>query len=220
MPHNWQIGYSNPEGLKMNLSLALTSFKHIGLFPEQAVNWDYIYQTVRRCPVKNPKVLNLFAYTGAASVAAKAAGADVTHLDSVKQVVTWSKHNMEASGLDGIRWMVDDAMKFIKRESRRGNKYQGIILDPPAYGRGPEGEKWILEEQINEMLKVCAEIMDPKDHFLLLNMYSLSFSSLIAANLVRTNFGKVENAEHGELYLEDQYEKKLPLGVFFRFSSF
>jgi len=220
MPHNWQIGYSNPEGLKLTLNLAQTSFKHIGLFPEQAVNWDYIYQTVKRSPVKNPKVLNLFAYTGAASVAAKAAGADVTHLDSVKQVVTWSKHNMEASGLDGIRWMVDDAMKFIKRESRRGNRYQGIILDPPAYGRGPEGEKWILEEQINEMLKVCAEILDPKDHFLLLNMYSLSFSSLIAANLIRTNFGKVENAEHGELYLEDRFEKKLPLGVFFRFSSF
>ncbi len=165
-------------------------------------------------------MLNLFAYTGAASVAAKAAGADVTHLDSVKQVVTWSKHNMEASGLDGIRWMVDDGMKFIKREARRGNRYQGIILDPPAYGRGPEGEKWILEEQINEMLKICAEILDPNDHFLLLNMYSLSFSSLIAANLIRTNFGKVINAEHGELYLEDQYEKKLPLGVFFRFSSF
>jgi 23S rRNA (cytosine1962-C5)-methyltransferase len=116
--------------------------------------------------------------------------------------------------------MVDDAMKFIKREARRGNRYQGIILDPPAYGRGPEGEKWILEEQINEMLKVCNEILDPKDHFLLLNMYSLSFSSLIAANLVRTNFGKVEHAEHGELYLEDRFEKKLPLGVFFRFSSF
>ena len=220
MPHNWSIEYDNADGLKMTLNLAKTSFKHIGLFPEQAVNWDYLFQKINAFPGQKPKVLNLFAYTGAASVACRAAGADVTHLDSVKQVVTWSKHNMESSGLDGIRWMVDDAMKFIKREARRGNKYQGIILDPPAYGRGPEGEKWILEEQINEMLKTCAEILDPKDHFLLLNMYSLSFSSLIAANLIKSNFGDVQNAEQGELYLEETQGKKLPLGIFFRFSSF
>lgn len=220
MPHNWTVDYENAEGLKLTLNLAQTSFKHIGLFPEQAVNWDYLYQTIKRCPVKNPKILNLFAYTGAASVASKAAGADVTHLDSVKQVVTWSRHNMESSGQEGIRWMVDDAMKFIKREARRGNKYQGIILDPPAYGRGPDGEKWVLEEQINEMLKVCAEILDPIDHFVLLNMYSLSFSSLIAANLIKTTFKNVKNAEHGELYLQDNHAKKLPLGIFFRFSSF
>ncbi|MFC3414856.1 class I SAM-dependent methyltransferase [Algoriphagus hitonicola] len=220
MPHNWAISYKNEEGLSLKLNLAQTSFKHIGLFPEQAVNWDYIYQTLKRTPVKNPKVLNLFAYTGAASVAARAAGAEVTHLDSVKQVVTWSRHNMESSGLDNIRWIVDDAMKFIKREARRGNLYQGIILDPPAYGRGPDGEKWVLEEQINEMLKTCAEILDPKDRFLLLNMYSLSFSSMIAVNLIRSTFGEVPNPEHGELYLQDRFEKKLPLGVFFRFSSF
>lgn len=220
MPHNWNIEYSNAEGLKIKLNLAQTSFKHIGLFPEQAVNWDYLYTKIKNCPVEKPKVLNLFAYTGAASVAAKAAGADVTHLDSVKQVVTWSRHNMESSGLEGIRWIVDDAMKFIKREARRGNVYQGIILDPPAYGRGPDGEKWVLEEQINEMLKVCAEILDKENHFLILNMYSLSFSSLIAANLIKTNFEKVENAEHGELYLNDSFDKKLPLGIFFRFSSY
>jgi len=220
MPHNWNISYKNEAGLQLKLNLAQTSFKHIGLFPEQAVNWDFLYRTIRRSPVKNPKVLNLFAYTGAASVAARAAGADVTHLDSVKQVVTWSRHNMESSGQTDIRWIVDDAMKFIKREARRGNKYNGIILDPPAYGRGPDGEKWVLEEQINEMLKVCAELLDPKDHFLLLNMYSLSFSSLIAANLIHGNFKEVKNAEHGELYLVDNHHKKLPLGIFFRFSSF
>lgn len=220
MPHNWSIAYENGDGLKMTLNLAQTSFKHIGLFPEQAVNWDYLFQKIKNFPIQKPKVLNLFAYTGAASVACRAAGADVTHLDSVKQVVTWSKHNMESSELDGIRWMVDDAMKFIKREARRGNVYQGIILDPPAYGRGPEGEKWILEEQINEMLKTCAEILDPKNHFLLLNMYSLSFSSIIAANLIHSNFRKVQNPEQGELYLEEKQGKKLPLGIFFRFSSF
>lgn len=219
IPHNWQVAYKNPHGLDLTLNLAMTSFKHIGLFPEQAVNWDYISETLKTFPIAKPKVLNLFAYTGAASVAARACGADVTHLDSVKQVVTWSKHNMESSNLDGIRWIVDDAMKFIKREQRRGNTYHGIILDPPAYGRGPDGEKWILEEQINEMLKVCAEILDPEHHFLILNMYSLSFSSMIAANLIRSNFPKVDNAEHGELYLVDKFEKKLPLGIFFRFRS-
>lgn len=217
IPHNWQLEYKNPDGLKMKLNLAMTSFKHIGLFPEQAVNWDYISDTLKSFPIKTPKVLNLFAYTGAASVAAKACGADVTHLDSVKQVVTWSKHNMESSGQEGIRWIVDDAMKFIRREVRRGNKYHGIILDPPAYGRGPDGEKWILEEQINEMLKLCAELLDPDHHFLILNMYSLSFSSMIAANLVKSNFQEVNNAEHGELYLVDRFEKNLPLGIFFRF---
>ncbi len=220
MPHNWQISYKNPTGLAMKLNLAMTSFKHIGIFPEQAVNWDYITDSLNQMPIKNPKVLNLFAYTGAASVAARAAGAEVTHLDSVKQVVTWSRHNMESSSLEGIRWVVDDAMKFIKREVRRGNQYQGIILDPPAYGRGPDGEKWILEEQINEMLKLCAEILDPDQHFLILNMYSLSFSSLIAANLVKTNFKEINNPEQGELYLMDKYGKKLPLGIFFRFRKF
>lgn len=217
MPHNWQIDYGNPSGLNIKLNLALTSFKHIGLFPEQAVNWDYIQESLSLMPVKNPKVLNLFAYTGAASVAASAAGAEVTHLDAVKQVVTWSRHNMEASGQSGIRWVVDDAMKYIKREVRRGNKYHGIILDPPAYGRGPDGEKWILEEQINEMLKLCAEILEPEHHFLILNMYSLSFSSIIAANLVQSNFKDINNPEQGELYLEDKFNKKLPLGIFYRF---
>ena len=195
MPDHWQLPYENAEGLKMTLNLSQTSFKHIGVFPEQAVNWDYLYRKLKAFPTAKPKVLNLFGYTGAASVAARAAGADVSHLDSVKQVVTWTKHNMESSGLDGIRWIVDDAMKFIKREARRGNVYQAIVLDPPAYGRGPEGEKWILEEQINEMLKTCAEILDPKNHLLLLNMYSLSFSSIIAANLIQSNFGAVKHAE-------------------------
>lgn len=219
MPQKWTVSYANPAGLKMTLNLSLTSFKHIGLFPEQAVNWDYITETLKGYPAGNAKVLNLFAYTGAASVSAKAAGADVTHLDAVKQVVTWSKFNMEASGQKDIRWVVDDALKYVKREVRRGSQYQGIILDPPAYGRGPNGEKWILEDNINELLKLCAQILDPKTHFLILNMYSLSFSSLIAANLVQSSFTHISEAEHGELYLEDRFEKKLPLGIFYRFRS-
>jgi 23S rRNA (cytosine1962-C5)-methyltransferase len=126
----------------------------VGIFPEQAANWNFIYDTCKE--IGNAKVLNLFAYTGGATLAAKAAGADVTHVDSVKQVVTWSRENMEASGLSGIRWIVEDALKFVQREVRRGNRYNGIILDPPAYGRGANGEKWVLEENITQMLECCA----------------------------------------------------------------
>jgi 23S rRNA (cytosine1962-C5)-methyltransferase len=219
MPQQWQINYANMDGLEMTLNLSLTSFKHIGLFPEQAVNWDYISKALKAFPPGQAKVLNLFAYTGAASIAAKAAGADVTHLDAVKQVVTWSKFNMEASGQKDIRWVIDDALKYVRREVRRGSRYQGIILDPPAYGRGPNGEKWILEDNINELLKLCAEILDPQSNFLILNMYSLSFSSMIAANLVQASFPNISQAEHGELYLEDKFEKKLPLGIFYRFKT-
>jgi 23S rRNA (cytosine1962-C5)-methyltransferase len=164
-------------------------------------------------------VLNLFAYTGGASLAAKRAGADVVHVDSVKQVVSWARENMEASGLDNIRWIVDDALKFVKREVKRGNKYQGLILDPPAYGRGPDGEKWLLEENINELLKLCSQLLDKEQHFFILNLYSLGFSALIVDNLIEGNFGRMQHPEYGELYLADQFNKRLPLGVFYRFSS-
>ena len=174
MDDQWHIRYANEEGLKMDLRLGLTSFKHVGVFPEQAPNWDWIYRQTRALAAKGrtPRVLNLFAYTGAASLAAKAAGADVTHLDSVRQVVTWARGNMENSGLDGIRWVVEDAMKFARREARRGNRYDGILLDPPAYGHGPDGEKWKLDECLFEMLRSVGEILAPQDAFLVLNLYS------------------------------------------------
>src|SRR5207249_7788918 len=127
----------------------------------------------------------LFAYTGGASLAAKAAGADVVHLDSIKQVVTWARENMELSGLKDIRWVVEDAMAFVKREVKRKKKYQGIILDPPAYGHGTDKQKWKLEEMINEMIKYAMELLDEKQHFLVLNTYSLGFSSLIIENLLK-----------------------------------
>ena len=133
MDDQWWIGYGNTDGLRMDLRLGLTSFKHVGVFPEQAPNWDYIYRqtgALKERLGRAPRVLNLFAYTGGASLAAKVAGADVTHLDSVRQVVTWARGNMEHSGLEGIRWVVEDAMKFARREAKRGNRYDGIILDP------------------------------------------------------------------------------------------
>ncbi|MBC8152378.1 MAG: class I SAM-dependent methyltransferase [Bacteroidetes bacterium] len=208
-------------GLDLTFKLSLTSFKHVGLFPEQASNWAFIHEKVRQLPAQPPpKVLNLFAYTGAASLAARQAGADVTHVDAVKPVITWARENMESSGLDNIRWVVEDAMKYVKREVRRGSRYQGIILDPPAYGRGPEGEKWVLEENLNELLKLCADLLDGERFFFIINLYSLGFSSLILDNLMRQTFGdSPPNAEWGELFVEDGYRKPLPLGVFYRFSS-
>ncbi len=204
---------------KITFRLGLTSFKHVGIFPEQASNWDFIFETVKSfsSPIAAPKVLNLFAYTGGASLAAKAAGADVTHVDSIKQVVTWSKENMDLSGLNNIRWVVEDALKFVKREEKRGNKYNGIILDPPAFGHGPNGEKWKLEDNINEMIKVVLNLLDEK-HFLILNAYSLGFSSLIIENLLKQKAGK--NLNVGELYLQATEGNKLPLGVFGRFKNF
>jgi len=220
MPEHWRMPYRHG-ALDLNFNLSLSSFKHVGIFPEQAANWEYIHEkiTAIRTQVAQPKVLNLFAYTGGASLAAKQAGADVSHVDSVKQVVTWARENMEASRLDNIRWVVEDALKYVKREVKRGNTYQGLILDPPAYGRGPDGEKWVLEENINELLKLCSQLLDKQNHFFILNLYSLGFSALIVQNLIDCSFGPVKHPEYGELYLEDSYRKKLPLGVFYRFAS-
>lgn len=218
MPEKWWTQYRHG-GLNLRLKCSLTSFKHVGIFPEQAANWDYLDTKLRAMKVERPTVLNLFAYTGAASVAARQAGADVTHVDSVKPVVTWARENMEGSETDNIRWMVEDAFKFVQREVRRGKKYNGLILDPPAYGRGPSGEKWVLEEQLNDLLKSCAELLDNQDFVFILNLYSLGFSALMAENLVLDSFGDVPNAESGELFLPDRAKRKLPLGIFCRFAS-
>lgn len=221
MPDRWNVEYEfggqKAEGRKIKFRLALTSFKHVGIFPEQAVNWDYVYESIKQQNNPESKVLNLFAYTGGASLAAKAAGADVVHLDSVKQVVTWARENMELSGLKDIRWVVEDAMTFVKREVKRGKKYQGIILDPPAYGHGTDGQKWKLEEMINEMMKMVFELLDEKNYFLVFNSYSLGFSSLIVENLLKEKMTSATESETGELYLQSKSGIKLPLGVFGRF---
>ncbi len=218
MKGQWPIVYNPFPELSLTFRLGLTSFKHVGIFPEQAENWDFIYKKVKKMGGK-PKVLNLFAYTGGASLAAKAAGADVTHVDSVKQVISWGRENMEASNLTDIRWVIEDAMKFVQREVRRGNTYQGIIVDPPAYGRGPNGEKWIIEDQLNELLKACNELLEKENSFFILNLYAIGFSALIVETLLKVTFDDVPNLEIGELYIEDSYSKKLPLSIFGRFSS-
>lgn len=217
MDDQWYIRYrSGGAGPDFSLRLGLTSFKHVGVFPEQAPNWEFIYRETSR--LKNPKVLNLFAYTGAASLAAKAAGADVTHLDSVRQVVTWAKTNMENSRMDNIRWVVEDAMKFARREARRGNRYSGIILDPPAYGHGPDGEKWKLDECLFEMLRTVSEILEPKNSFMVLNLYSNGYSPLLGETTVKEAFRLKDGyeMESGELALRDRFGKALPLSIFVR----
>ena len=214
MPSRWIIKYDYKD-MHLKMRLGLTSFKHVGIFPEQAANWNFIYDSCKE--IKDAKVLNLFAYTGGATLAARAAGADVTHIDSVKQVVTWSRENMESSSLAGVRWIVEDALKFVQREVRRGNRYNGIILDPPAYGRGANGEKWVLEENITQMLECCAELLEPTNSFLVLNLYSMGLSSTLARTAVRQCFGAPKVEECGELYFEDKADKQLSLGTYYRF---
>lgn len=213
LKEGWSLSYPLfDKNLRFNLKM--TSFKHLGIFPEQADNWDFIYKKIKESQKEMPNILNIFAYTGGASLAASAAGAKVTHVDSVKQVVNWAKENQDASNLNNIRWIVDDALKFVARENRRNNKYDGIILDPPAYGRGPKGEKWILAEKLPELLENCAAILD-KNGFVVLNLYSMGYSSLIASNLLKQYFNKKE-VECGELVITDNFGKKLPLSVFAR----
>ncbi len=220
MPSRWTVAYDYKE-MHLRMRLGLTSFKHVGIFPEQAENWNFIYDRVEALSSlkgRKAKILNLFAYTGGATLAARAAGADITHVDSVKQVVTWSRENMESSGLEGVRWMVEDALRFVKREVRRGNRYDGIILDPPAYGRGPEGEKWVLESHIGEMLAACAELLEREGAFLVLNLYSMGLSAMLARTAVRQAFGTPKAEEAGELFFADRAGKELPLGTYYRFT--
>lgn len=216
MPDQWEISYPLKHSAQpLAFRLGLTSFKHVGVFPEQACNWDVIAAYLSK--LDKPRFLNLFAYTGGASIAARAAGADVTHVDSIKQVVTWANENMQRSGLDNIRWMVDDALKFVKKEIRRGNTYQGIILDPPAFGHGPNGEKWKLEDNIAEMMDAVLQVLDPKKHLLILNAYSLGFSAMVPENLLEPFAQKHGSAlSIGELYLKARSGVKLPLGVWGR----
>ena len=232
MPDQWFVQYPG-DGFRLRMRLGLTSFKHVGIFPEQAPNWEFIYRkTAAGVPggSASPRVLNLFAYTGGASLAARAAGADVTHLDSVRQVVSWARENMEATGLQDIRWVVEDAMKFARREAKRGHKYDGIILDPPAYGHGPDGEKWKLDELHFEMLRTVSEILAPHG-WMVLNLYSNGYSAALGETVVREAFGlkagdNVADTDaiptgryrmtSGELALNDKFGKALPLSIYVR----
>ncbi|MBQ0111080.1 MAG: class I SAM-dependent methyltransferase [Oscillospiraceae bacterium] len=194
VPDVWQISYNE---LKFNLKPM--GFKHTGLFPEQAVNWQLIMNTLK----PTDKVLNLFAYTGAATLAALKTGASVTHVDASKGMTLWAKENARSSGLidASVRWLVDDCVKFVSREIRRGNKYDAIIMDPPSYGRGPSGEIWKLEEKLPQLLKMCSEILSDNPSLFILNTYTAGISSTILNYLVKTLV--FNNKPNGKIFTEE-----------------
>ena len=197
LPQQWSIHYRS-----LTLQLKPFSFKHTGLFPEQAANWDWFSELIKKAgrPVK---VLNLFAYTGGATIAAAAAGASVTHVDASKGMVTWAKENAASSGLADapIRWIVDDCVKFVEREIRRGNHYDAIIMDPPSYGRGPKGEIWKIEESIHPLVKLCAQLLVDRPLFFLINSYTTGLQPAVLSYLIGTELkrfpGKVTADEIG-----------------------
>lgn len=182
LPEQWSINYRS-----LKFQLKPFSFKHTGLFPEQAVNWDWLSEKIQNAgrPVK---VLNLFAYTGGATLAAAAAGAAVTHVDASKGMVGWAKENAKASGLSDapIRWLVDDCVKFVEREIRRGNKYDGIIMDPPSYGRGPKGEIWKIEDSIYAFISLCTQILSEDALFFLINSYTTGLAPSVLTYMIST----------------------------------
>ena len=198
LPQEWTISYR-----ELNFRLKPFSFKHTGLFPEQAVNWDWCGERIRQTnrPVK---VLNLFAYTGGATLAAASAGASVTHVDASKGMVTWAKENAAASHLENapIRWLVDDCVKFVEREIRRGNKYDGIIMDPPSYGRGPKGEIWKIEESIYPFVELASQLLSDDALFFLINSYTTGLqpavlSYLLSTVILKNRGGEVQSSEIG-----------------------
>jgi 23S rRNA (cytosine1962-C5)-methyltransferase len=208
---------SNLNTIPAPLRLALTGFGHVGVFPEQGSNWNFIFDTVTAMEIKQPRVLNLFAYTGAASVVARAAGAEVVHCDASRPGLNWAAHNMQLNHLKDIRWVYEDAFKFVRREVKRGNKYNGIIMDPPPYGRGPEGEKWTLQEQLDELIYMSSELLDKEARFFILSMYAVGLSPLVGLNITKTYF-KNADIEYGEFHLKST-KNDLPMGTFVRFKS-
>lgn len=195
LPKQWNIHYHS-----LTFQLKPFSFKHTGLFPEQAVNWDWCSEKIRHAS-RPLKVLNLFAYTGGATLSAAAAGASVTHVDASKGMVTWAKENAISSGLKDapIRWIVDDCVKFVEREIRRGNRYDAIIMDPPSYGRGPKGEIWKIEDSIHPFIKLCAKLLSPDPLFFLINSYTTGLQPAVLAYML----GLELNKYHGEITADE-----------------
>lgn len=220
MPESWQISYSFQGKFSMKLRLALTGFGHVGIFPEQGSNWNFIWDSLKTWKgTGTPRVLNLFAYTGAASVVCRMAGAEVTHVDASRPGLNWASQNMQLNNLENIRWVYEDALKFVRREVKRGNKYHGIIMDPPPYGRGPDGEKWTLQDKLDELVRQVADLMAPDPAFFIMSLYAVGLSSLVGSNVVRTYFNPAQS-ESGEFFLPSAYGQGLPMGTFFRISSF
>lgn len=216
IPATWQIHYKN-----LTFQIKPMGFKHTGLFPEQAVNWDWMIDKIQKAgrPIK---VLNLFAYTGGATVACLSAGASVCHVDSSKGMVTWAKENVMASGLKDkpVRYIIDDVVKFVNREIRRGNTYDAIIMDPPSYGRGANGEVWKFEEQIADLVALCTKVLSEKPLFFLINSYTTGISSAVLKNLLSIYVPYKGNIENGEIGLPmTGSDMVLPCGIYGRWES-
>ena len=216
LPESWQIHYKD-----LTFLVKPMGFKHTGLFPEQAVNWDWMIEKIQNAgrPIK---VLNLFAYTGGASVACSYAGASVCHVDSSKGMVTWAKENVAASGLADrkVRYIVDDVVKFVSREIRRGNTYDAIVMDPPSYGRGTNGEVWKFEENLPDLISLCSKVLSEEPLFFLINSYTTGISSMVLENLLRLNIKKGGNFSHGEIGLPMTDSKLiLPCGIYARWED-
>ena len=216
MPENWQIKYKD-----LTFNIKPMGFKHTGLFPEQAVNWDWMIEKIKNAK-RDIKVLNLFAYTGGATVACSYAGASVCHVDSSKGMTTWAKENVASSGLEKrpIRFIVDDVVKFVNREIRRGNKYDAIIMDPPSYGRGTNGEVWKFEENIADLVELCTKVLSDNPLFFLINSYTTGISSTVLEDILRLNIKKNGKFSHGEIGLPMRESKLiLPCGIYGKWES-
>ncbi len=217
-PSSWKIKYDD-----LSFNIKQMGFKHTGLFPEQAVNWDFMMNKIKNSGRKI-RVLNLFAYTGGATVACLAAGASVTHVDSSRGMVDWCKENVKASGFENaeIRYIVDDVVKFVQREIRRGNRYDAIIMDPPSYGRGANGEVWDIEKNLNYLVKICSEVLSDEPLFFLINSYTTGLSSMVLSNILNLNvnnkyIGKVSCGEVGLPIKNSQLV--LPCGIYGRWEN-
>ena len=216
VPKAWQIKYKD-----LTFNLKPMGFKHTGLFPEQAVNWDFMMRKIK--DAKRPiKVLNLFAYTGGATVACAAAGASVCHVDSSKGMTAWAKENVASSGLADrpVRFIIDDVIKFVQREIRRGNKYDAVVMDPPSYGRGANGEVWNIEESLYMLVELCTQILSDEPLFFLINSYTTGLSPTILANVLKMTIKKKGKVTCGEVGLPmKDSEMILPCGIFGRWES-
>lgn len=211
-PSTWRMNYKSPDQ-QLDLMLKLTPFKQIGIYPEQCVNWDYIYRSVKA--LKGAKVLNLFAYTGADSISAKKAGADVIHLEGMKQLVSWARNNMELNKQGDIRWLIEDALKFVKKEVKRGHKYNGIILNPPSFGVGPNGERFTIEDNLKQLIYNVGKLLDSRS-FVVCNAYNTKVSALSLHNMFEPHLPNGAKVELGELASTFGQNKLLSHGVFFR----
>lgn len=218
VPENWQIKYKD-----LTFNIKQMGFKHTGLFPEQAVNWDYMIDKIKKSNRKI-KVLNLFAYTGGATVACAYAGADVVHVDSSKGMVAWAKENIASSNLTDryVRFIVDDVIKFVKREIRRGNKYDAIVMDPPSFGRGANGEVWNIEESLYELVELCIQVLSDNPLFFLINSYTTGLSPKVLENVLLLTVNKKVNGKitSGEIGLPmTDSNLVLPCGIYGRWEN-